>query len=135
MNWGIIPGGNISKVFSDLVSHRDALFYAMTGRSFDGRKAREMGVVNMCVPLATLREETVTVARELMAKGPAVLAFTKQAVKSVREMNMDQSWEYLGAKSMALRTADPEKTRERGMREFLDAKSYRPGLGPVKRGS
>jgi len=48
-------------------------------------------------------------------------------------MDMDQAYEYLGAKSMALRAADPERTRDRGMREFLDEKKYRPGLEPVKR--
>lgn len=34
---------------------------------------------------------------------------------------------------MALRAADPEQTRARGMREFLDEKKYRPGFEPVKR--
>jgi trans-feruloyl-CoA hydratase/vanillin synthase len=29
VNWGIIPGGNVSKVFGDMVSYRNALFYAM----------------------------------------------------------------------------------------------------------
>jgi hypothetical protein len=48
-------------------------------------------------------------------------------------MDMDQAYEYLGAKSMALRAADPEQTRARGMREFLDEKKFRPGLEPVKR--
>lgn len=133
VNWGILPGGNISKVFSDLCNSRDALFYAMTGRTFDGRKAAQMGVANLSVPLADLRAETRKLCRELMEKGPAVLAYTKQAVKAVKDLPMDIAWEYLGAKSMALRGADPEKTRERGMREFLDNKTYRPGLAPVKR--
>jgi hypothetical protein len=48
-------------------------------------------------------------------------------------MNMAQAFEYLGAKGMALRVADPEQTRARGMREFLDEKKYRPGLEPLKR--
>ena len=43
VNWGIIPGGNVSKVFGDMVSYRNALFYAMTGRTIDGRKAVETG--------------------------------------------------------------------------------------------
>jgi hypothetical protein len=34
---------------------------------------------------------------------------------------------------MALRAADPEQTRARGMRAFLDEKKFRPGLEPVKR--
>ena len=133
VNWGILPGGNIAKVFSDLCNSRDALFYAMTGRTFDGKKAVQMGVANISVPLAELRGEVVKIARELMEKGPAVLAFTKQAVKAVKDLPMEMAWEYLGAKSMALRGSDPEKTREKGMTEFLDKKTYRPGLQPVKR--
>ena len=133
INWGIIPGGNVSKVFSDLVSHRDALFYAMTGRTFDGRKAVEMGIANMAVPAAKLRDETVAIARELMAKSPVVLASVKQAIRAVRDMDMNQAYEYLSAKNLALRAVDPEQTRARGMREFLDEKKFRPGLEPVKR--
>ena len=133
VNWGIIPGGNVSKVFGDMVSYRNALLYAMTGRTIDGRKAVELGIATISVPAEKLREETVTVARELMAKAPMVLAYTKQAIRAVRGMDMDQAYEYLGAKSMALRSADPEQTRARGMREFLDEKKFRPGLEPVKR--
>src|SRR5262245_49990837 len=135
VNWGIIPGGSVSKVFSDMVSYRNALFYAMTGRTIDGRKAVEMGIATLSVPADKLREETVTVAHELMAKSPMVLAYTKQAIRAVRDMDMEQAYEYLGAKSAALRAADPEQTRARGMREFLDEKKYRPGLGPVRRRS
>ncbi|MGZ8453575.1 MAG: p-hydroxycinnamoyl CoA hydratase/lyase [Candidatus Binatia bacterium] len=133
VNWGIIPGGNVSKVFGEMVGFRNAMFYAMTGRTIDGRKAAEIGIATMAVPAEKLRAETVTIARELIAKSPVVLAYTKHAIRAVRGMDMDQAYEYLGAKSMALRAADPERTRERGMREFLDEKSYRPGLEPVKR--
>lgn len=133
INWGIIPGGNVSKVFADLVSRRNALFYAMTGRTFDGRKAVEMGVASLAVPADRLREETVAVARELISKSPAVLAFTKQAIRAVCDMDMTQAYEYLSAKSLALRVVDPEQTRARGLREFLDEKSFRPGLESLKR--
>jgi trans-feruloyl-CoA hydratase/vanillin synthase len=133
VNWGIIPGGNVSKVFGDMVSYRNALFYAMTGRTIDGRKAVELGITTLTVPADKLHEETVTIARELMAKSPMVLAYTKQAIRAVRGMDMDQAYEYLGAKSMALRAADPEQTRARGMREFLDEKKFRPELEPLKR--
>ena len=51
----------------------------------------------------------------------------------MRGMDIDEAYEYLGAKSMTLRAADPKKTRERGMREFLDEKKFRPGLEPLKR--
>src|SRR5262245_59025268 len=126
VNWGIIPGGSVSKVFSDMVSYRNALFYAMTGRTMDGRKAVEMGIATLSVPADKLREETVTVAHELMAKSPMVLAYTKQAIRAVRGMDMDQAYEYLGAKSMALRAADPEQTRARACANFSTKKSFVP---------
>ena len=133
INWGIIPGGIVSKVIVDVMAHRDAMFYAMTGRTFDGTKAVEMKLANIAVPGDKLHEETVALARELMEKNPTVLAYTKQAVRAVRTMDMEQSYEYLRAKIQALQFMDREGTRERGMEEFLDKKTYRPGLGPVSR--
>jgi len=135
VNWGILPGGNVSKVFADMVSFRNAMFYAMTGRTIDGRKAAEMGIATLTVPANKLREETVSIARELIAKSPTVLAFTKQGIRAVRDMNMAQAYEYLAAKGVALRAVDPDQTRARGMREFLDEKKFRPGFEPVKRTS
>ena len=135
VNWGILPGGIVSKVIQDFLAQRDAIFYAMTGRTFDGIKAVEMKLANIAVPRENLREETLTVARELMDKNPIVLGFTKQAVKAVRTMDIEQAYEYLRAKSMALRFADTGDTRARGMTEFLDNKTYRPGFQPVGKGS
>jgi trans-feruloyl-CoA hydratase/vanillin synthase len=66
-----------------------------------------------------------------MEKAPMVLAYTKQAVRNVGDMDMNMAYEYLATKGMALRAVDSGGTRERGMTEFLDKKTYRPGLGPV----
>jgi trans-feruloyl-CoA hydratase/vanillin synthase len=48
-------------------------------------------------------------------------------------MNEPQAADYLAAKSDALRFADKEDSRGEGMKQFLDEKSYRPGLGAFKR--
>ena len=37
INWGIIPGGNVTKALSEAMSHKAALYYIMTGEPFDGR--------------------------------------------------------------------------------------------------
>jgi trans-feruloyl-CoA hydratase/vanillin synthase len=132
VNWGILPGGIVSKVIVDVMSHRDALFYAMTGRTFDGAKAVEMKLANIAVPGDKLRDETVAMARELMEKNATVLAFTKQAVRAVEGMDTNLAYEYLRAKSQALQFVDKEGTREHGMTEFLDKKTYRPGFSAVK---
>jgi trans-feruloyl-CoA hydratase/vanillin synthase len=133
INWGIIPGGIVSKVIVDKMPFRNAMFYSMTGRTFDGKKAVEMNLADIAVPADKLREETIALARELMEKSPVALAFTKQALRAVVNMDVPQSYEYLMTKIQALQFMDKEKTRARGMEEFLDNKTYRPGLGAVSR--
>ena len=133
INWGIIPAGVVSKVIVDKMPLRDALFYSMTGRTFDGKKAVEMNLANIAVPADKLREETVEICRELMGKNPVALAYTKQAIRNVVTMDVPQAYEYLMTKIQALMAADPEKTRNRGIEEFIDKKTYRPGFEAVKR--
>ena len=133
INWGIIPGGIVSKVIVDKMPFRNALFYSMTGRTFDGKKAVEMNLADIAVPADRLRDETIAICRELMEKNPVALAYTKQAIRNVVTMDVSQSYEYLMSKIQALMFADPEKTRNRGIEEFIDKKTYRPGLEPVKR--
>jgi trans-feruloyl-CoA hydratase/vanillin synthase len=133
VNWGILPGGIVSWNVAQMLNFRDALYYAMTGDPFDGKQARQMGFVNFSYPKEKLREETVKLAKKLMEKSPAAMRFTKEAIRAVRFMNEPQAQDYLNAKSDALRFADKEHSREEGMKQFLDEKSYRPGYGHFKR--
>ena len=133
INWGILPGGLVSKVVNDAMSYRKALYYACTGRTFDGPTAEAIGLVTLSVPGARLREEVVALARELLAKSPEVLRSTKETIRAVRDMSVDQAYEYIEAKSEQLRFRDVAQTRARGIKEFIDEKSYRPGFEPVKR--
>ena len=57
VNWGIPPGGNVSRALAEMIGVRNALHYIMTGRTFDGRRAAEMGLVNASVPRERLRSE------------------------------------------------------------------------------
>lgn len=129
VNWGIIPGGVVSWNVVNAMNSRDAMFYAITGDTFDGRKAAQMGLVNFSVPKDQLREETLKLARKLAAKNPATVRFTKEGVRAVRGMSEAQAADYLAAKSDALRFRDQEKGREEAMKQFLDEKKFRPGLG------
>jgi len=133
VNWGILPGGIVSWNVVQVMNYRDALYYATSGDTFDGRKATQMGVVNFSYPLDALREETIKMAKKLMEKSPAAVRYTKEAIRAVRFMNAPQAEDYLNAKSDALKYVDKENGRQEGMRQFLDEKSYRPGLGHFKR--
>lgn len=133
INWGIIPGGIVSWNVADVMSYRDAIYYAVTGDTFDGKRAEEIRFVNFAVPKEKLREETIKLAQKLMAKNPAAVRYAKEAIRAVRHMSLDQAADYLRAKSDALKHVDKESGRDEGMKQFLDDKSYRPGFAPYKR--
>ncbi len=133
VNWGILPGGIVSWNVVQMLNFRDAMYYAMTGDPFDGKQAKQMGFVNFSFPKEKLREETVKFAKKLMEKSPAAMRYTKEAIRAVRFMNEPQAGDYLNAKSDALKYNDKENSRGEGMKQFLDEKTYRPGLGHFKR--
>ena len=128
INFGIFPGGLVSRVIADAMSYRDALYYSMTGDTFDGKQAAEMRLVTFAVPRENLREETVKLCQKLMEKNPAALRATKEVFKTCRNMDYTLAEEYIGAKIVALRATDPEKGRNKGIDQFVKEKKYRPGL-------
>lgn len=133
INWGIPPGNLVSKAMADTVGHRQALYYIMTGKTFDGKKAAEMGLVNMSVPLQQLRETVATLCQDLLDKNPVVLRAAKNGFKRCRELTWEQNEDYLYAKLDQSRLLDEEGGREEGMKQFLDEKSIKPGLQAYKR--
>jgi feruloyl-CoA hydratase/lyase len=133
INWGIPPGSVVSKALYETVGSRAGLLYVMTGRTFDGVKAAEMGLVNSSVPRAQLRAEVETLARELLAKNPVVLRAAKLGYKHTGTMSWDQAEDYLYAKLEQSQFLDAEHGREQGLEQFLDSKSIKPGLQTYER--
>ena len=133
INWGHIPGGLVGWNVNQVMSLRDAMWYSISGDTFTGKQAAAMRFVTFAFPRARLKSETIKIAKKLMAKNPWAIRYTKEAIRSVRDMNMHQAADYLRCKSDALQRADSEHGRQEGMRQFLDDKSFRPGLGTYKR--
>lgn len=132
VNWGILPAGNVSRAVDETMRTRDGLYYVMTGELFDGRKAAEMGLVNEAVPKEKLRERVRELADVLLEKSPAVLKAAKDAFKRVQNLDWDMSEEYLISKQEQLWFVAGDE-REEGFKQFLDDKTYKPGLGIYKR--
>ena len=135
INWGIIPAGIVTKAVEQVMSQRDCLYYIMTGETFDGKRAKEIGLVNDAVPKDQLRERTRKLARVLLEKNPVVLRAAKQAYKRVRHMNWEEAADYLGAKMDQVSVQDRSDGRSQGMKQFLDDKTFKPGLGSYKKDS
>ncbi len=133
INWGIPPGNLVSKALADTIGHRQALHYIMTGETFDGPRAAEMGLVNKSVPRDQLHDEVLSLAQTLLKKNPVVLRIAKHGFKRCRELTWEQSEDYLYAKIDQSSYRDPEHGREQGLKQFLDDKSIKPGLQSYER--
>lgn len=128
INWGIIPGGNVTKVVADAMGMRNALYYIMTGETFDGKQAAQMGLVNESVPLAQLETRVRELAKVLLQKDPVVLRSAKEVFKRVRYMDFETSNDYIYAKSDGATLRSGGEFRQGAMKAFLDDKKLRPGL-------
>jgi len=129
INWGILPGGGVTKVVVDLLSMRDAMWMTLTGDLIDGRKAAEWRLVNESVPLDRLETRVREVAALLLNKNPVALKFAKDAVRRVGAMTYDEAEDYLVRMQEAANFHDKTEGRKEGIRQFIDEKSYKPGLG------
>jgi trans-feruloyl-CoA hydratase/vanillin synthase len=132
INWGILPGGGAAKVARELLSFRRAMYHTLMGENIDGRTAAEWGLVNEAVPAAQLQERVTAVARALLQKNPVALKAAKDAVRRVGEMTYDNAEDYLIRAQEAANFHDGEGRKE-GIRQFIDEKSYKPGLGAYDR--
>jgi trans-feruloyl-CoA hydratase/vanillin synthase len=129
INWGILPGGGASKVIVELTGFRNAMYHAMMGENIDGKTAAQWGLVNESVPLAQLKARVEAVAKVLLAKNPEALKATKDAIRRVSEMTYDNAEDYLIRAQEAANFHDKTEGRKEGIRQFIDEKSYKPGLG------
>jgi len=127
INFKHYPGGSVSKSLANLLRPRDALFYAMTGRTFKGDRAAKIGLVNAAFPLAELKKEVAAVAQELASKDPDALTAAKDAYRFSLEMSAEAALNFAAAKSDQLSLRQKDAWRSEGIGDFLDGK-YRPGL-------
>ena len=133
VNWGILPGGIVAWNVAQLMNYRNAMYYAVTGDPFNGKRAAEIGYVNLLGAEVEAQGRDRQARQEADGQEPDGVKYTKECVRAVRFMNEPEAADYLNAKSDALKYMDKEKGREHGMKQFLDDKTFRPGLGEYDR--
>ncbi len=128
INWGILPGGGATKVATNSMSFRDAMYHTLTGENISGKKAAEWKLVNEAVPLAKLKGRVIELCEVLLKKNPVAIKAAKDAVRRVMEMTYENAEDYLIRAQEAANSFDNDGRKE-GIRQFIDEKSYKPGLG------
>jgi trans-feruloyl-CoA hydratase/vanillin synthase len=128
VNWGRMPAGMVSKVVSDFVGLRRALYWALTGFTFDGQAAATAGLVSESVPGEHLEARTVELARHLSRLDPSALRATKEALRQVGPMSNEQASWWLMSKTRELASRQEQAgVGGQGLTSFLEG-TYRPGL-------
>jgi len=129
INWGILPGGGASKVVQELMPFRKAMYHAMMGENLTGKQAEEQGLVTECVPADQLKARVQEVCDVLKKKDSQALRATKWTVRRMVDMTYDNGLEYQIRAQEALHSFGGKEARVEATKQFLDDKSYKPGLG------
>ncbi|MDE2620135.1 MAG: p-hydroxycinnamoyl CoA hydratase/lyase [Sphingomonadales bacterium] len=129
INWGILPGGGASKVAQELMPFRKAMYHAMMGENLTGKQAAAQGLVTESVPADQLRARVVEIAQALLKKDPNALRATKWAMRRMAEMTFDNAMDYLIRAQEALNGMGGLEARKEATKQFLDDKTFKPGLG------
>lgn len=132
VNWGIIPGGNVPVAVVHNMSQRDALYYSISGETFTGSQAAAMNLVNESVPGEQLYNRVVEAAKMMATKNASVVRSTKEMIRNMRTMGYAEAENYINAKFDEALYNDADNGRSKGLQQFLDEKSIRPGLESYK---
>lgn len=129
INWGILPGGGASKVAQELMPLRKAMYHAMMGENLTGKQAEAQGLVTESVPHDQLKARVVEIAEALLKKDANALRATKWAMRRMVEMTYDNAEDYLIRAQEALNGFGGWEARKEATKQFLDEKTFKPGLG------
>ena len=116
---------------SSLLAPRDALYLIMTGKPITGKQAAEMRLVNSAVPPERLSEATLELAEELKKKNPTVLAYCKEVFRVDQNLSLEDALAFETAKWTEL-DAIGKKSWHKGVKQFKQERSFRPGLQTYK---
>jgi trans-feruloyl-CoA hydratase/vanillin synthase len=133
VNFGIFPAGGTTKITLELLSHRDALYYILTGETMTAEHADKLRLVNKAVPPEELRSETMKLAQKLCKLNPITLMIAKDVFWRDKYMHFREAIAWETAKHSEMDYLQGGEWVKKGIPQFME-KQYRPGFGPYKRG-
>jgi len=95
---GVIPA-IISVLLVRKLSMATALELFLTGETFDGRRATEIGLLNQSVPAAELDSATEGYLEKLRLGAPGALGGAKRLVRDVPRLGVHEGFEEMAARS------------------------------------
>jgi trans-feruloyl-CoA hydratase/vanillin synthase len=131
VNFGVLPAGGTTWAVKNNFNRKQGLRYCLTGETFTGKEAVDLGLVNIAVPKEKLAEETDRLVGLLVTKN----ALTLEAIKKVftkLPSNWYEAVEFENGKAQELAFFQGEKSWfQHALKKFAD-REYKPGLGAYK---
>lgn len=128
INFGIFPAGGAMKAAMEVLSHRDAMYWALTGERFSAAEADRLRLVNRVVPHTQLLEESQALARKLAEKNPVALMLTKEVFWRDKYMNYQEAVDWELANFSVLSYLQGGEWVQQGIPQFIEGK-FKPGMG------
>jgi trans-feruloyl-CoA hydratase/vanillin synthase len=128
---GVCPRSTSWAYAHNIPSRKKALYYGLTGETFSGKQAEEMGYATKSVPLAQLDAETDRVVKMLSRLGRTVLRKTKEVYEKVKWMDFEPAVDYEMAKLWEL----SRETNDDWIRTALASfkrREFKPGTQSYK---
>lgn len=92
--WGIRPSWGLSQRMPRIMGLMRAKELSFTCRTFSAQEALEFGLVNRVVPSEQLKEETVSLARQIIANSAQAVAAIKDLYNRGIEMSLQDGLQY-----------------------------------------
>ena len=123
---GFHPGFGLSVTLPRLIGLQKANLLFFTGRRINGQEALDMGLADVLVPLAQVREEAMKLAQEIAISAPLSVQSTRatlrqglveQLQQAVAHESAEQNWQFKtedfkeGVKAMTERRAPQFQAR------------------------
>lgn len=117
LNLGIIPGGGGTQRLSRIIGQARALDMILTGEIIDAVTAEKYGLVKKVIKEENWKEELVSLAEQIMKKGPVATRLAKIAVNYGLNLDMQSS---LMLEKLAQTVAFSTEDRKEGTKAFLE---------------
>ncbi|MCL5290317.1 MAG: enoyl-CoA hydratase-related protein [Firmicutes bacterium] len=114
---GIIPGAGGTQRLPRMIGKRKAKEMIFTGDTIDAQTAERLGLVNKVVPVESLMEETMKLARKIASKGAIALMMAKSAINQGMEVDLSTG-SLIEARNFAILFATEDQ--KEGMRSFSE---------------
>ena len=114
---GIPPGWGGTQRLLRIVGIAKAKELVYTGRMIKADEAKEIGLVNQVVPLASLQEEAIKLAQKIAENSAMGVQMSKVAINKGRNADLDTG---LGVELLAWRNCFTHPDREERMTAFVN---------------